>query len=121
MASAFERLKMEVAAFNKKHQGKLAEDFLPGAFSTPKPNTTNTTTPQEIKHPEKPEDIANMSDEEVQQYFYNDMPKSQIELAPQIKTSLFDRIDKIRKTQEANKNRLSMVESMLKNIRSFKG
>lgn len=117
MGSKFQALKKEIAAFCKKHKNMVAEDFLPGAFSNNSQQSITSATKTPVKAPESTEDIANMSDEEVQQYFYNEMPKSQVELAPELKTSLFDRIDKIRKDVEAKQTLVNTVESMLQELR----
>lgn len=119
MANAQELLKKEWKSFKKKYNGMVAEDILPAAYM-------NSTAPQSTvqdgmkKEPESVDDIANMSDEEVKDYFYNQLPKKQIDVAPDLKQGLFDRISKITKAEEAKKNLTVSVESMLRDIRNFK-
>ena len=79
-------------------------------------NMTGDTT---IKDPQSLDDVANMSDDEVVKYFFDQLPKSGKTLNPDVQTSLADRVTKIRQAQTQNEATINIVAQRLKVISEF--
>ena len=65
------------------------------------------------------DDVANMSDDEVVKYFFDQLPKSGKVLNPDVQTSLADRVTKIRQAQTQNEATINIVAQRLKVISEF--
>lgn len=72
-----------------------------------------------IKDPQSMDDVANMSDDEVVKYFFDQLPKSGKVLNPDVQTSLADRVTKIRQAQTQNESTINIVAQRLKVISEF--
>lgn len=77
--------------------------------------TGNTT----IKDPQSMDDVANMSDDEVVKYFFDQLPKSGKVLNPDVQTSLADRVTKIRQAQVKNESTIAIVKRRLNLIAEY--
>ena len=96
----------------------VVEDIVPNNINF-RQKLQNVATGKTIQDPQSLDDVANMSDDEVVDYFFNQLPKSGKVLNTDVQSSLADRVTKIRQAQTQNESTIDIVKRRLDFISRF--